>query len=86
MKIVLKTAAILMLLLVVAVAVAWFGFLRPQPPPISPEDRSRLTLMPLPAALELGEGAFVLGGSLSPGSGAQRNAYLGFHPGRDLPR
>lgn len=39
--------------LVLAGAVAWFGFLRPAPPLISPEDRAQISLMPLPAKLEL---------------------------------
>ena len=48
--------------LIVLVAIVWFGFLRPEPPPISPEDRSEITLMPLPVLLKLGSGVLVLDG------------------------
>jgi hexosaminidase len=46
--------------LVLVGAVAWFGFLRPAPPLISPQDRAQIYLMPLPAKLELGEGEFLI--------------------------
>ena len=65
MKKALKIVGSIMLLIVVGLAVVWFGFLRPEPPPISPEDRSRLTLMPLPAELTLASGEFLLDGGLS---------------------
>jgi hexosaminidase len=65
-KTVLRTAAVLLALLVIAVAVAWFGFLKPAPPPISAADRARLTLMPLPAELKLRDGVLALAGGLAP--------------------
>ena len=37
----------ILLVLVAASAIVWFGFLRPEPPAISPEDRAGITLMPL---------------------------------------
>ena len=46
--------------LVLVGAVVWFGFLRPAPPLISLEDRAQISLMPLPAKLELSEGKFLL--------------------------
>ena len=60
MRIVLKTAGVLLALLVIGVAVAWYGFLKPAPPPISPDDRAQITLMPLPAELELHGGVLAL--------------------------
>ena len=53
MKKVLKIIGWILLILLLAVAVAWFGFLKPEPPPISPEDRTEITLMPLPSQLKL---------------------------------
>ena len=62
MKKAIKIILITLLLLVIAAAVAWFGFLKPAPPPISPEDRAQIELMPLPAELSLGSGQFALDG------------------------
>ncbi len=53
-----KFAGIFLLLLVIAGAIAWFGFLRPDPPPISAEDRTKIFLMPLPSELTLGKDIF----------------------------
>lgn len=39
-------------------AIAWFAFLKPDPPLIAEEDRSQISLMPLPAKLELSGGFF----------------------------
>jgi len=58
MKRVLKWAAFSILGLGLVFAVAWFGFLRPEPPPISEEDRVKVTLMPLPSQLDLGGDKF----------------------------
>ncbi len=41
-------------------AIAWFGFLKPKPPSISPEDRAQIQLMPLPAELSLKKGEFII--------------------------
>ena len=49
-----------LLILLVVLAIAWFGFLKPEPPPISVEDRAEITLMPLPSHLKMGKGTFVL--------------------------
>jgi len=65
MKKVLKVIGWILGILLAIVAVAWFGFLKPKPPPISPEDRAELTIMPLPAELKLGSGGFVLDEALS---------------------
>jgi hexosaminidase len=62
---VLKIVGSILAVIVVVSAVAWFGFLRPEPPPISPEDRAVLTLMPLPAALQLEDGLLVLDADVS---------------------
>ncbi len=60
MKKVIKIIGWILLILLLAVAVAWFGFLKPKPPPISPEDRAKITLMPLPSHLKLGNGVLIL--------------------------
>jgi hexosaminidase len=62
---VLKIVGSILVVIAVVSAVAWFGFLRPEPPPISPEDRAVLTLMPLPAALRLEDGLLVLDADVS---------------------
>jgi len=54
MKKTLKIIGGILLILLTAVAIAWFGFLKPEPPPISNEDRAQIALMPLPAELKLG--------------------------------
>jgi hexosaminidase len=51
--------------LVLVGAIAWFGFLRPEPPLISPEDRTQISLMPLPAKLELGGEKFLIDSDLN---------------------
>lgn len=65
MKKVLKIIAWILGILIVLAIVAWFGFLRPEPPPISDADRAEISLMPLPAELKLGNGVFVLDHTLS---------------------
>ena len=60
-----KIISIILLGLLVVIAIAWFGFLRPEPPPISAEDREALELMPLPAELKLGKGVFILDNTLT---------------------
>jgi len=58
MKKFLKALGVIVVLLIVAAAIAWFGFLKPAPPPISDEDRAQITLIPLPSEMELGTGTF----------------------------
>jgi len=53
MKKALKIIGIVLVVLIIGAAVAWFGFLKPEPPPISAEDRLAIDLMPLPSSLEL---------------------------------
>ncbi len=65
MKKAFKIIAWILAILVLALAIAWFGFLKPEPPPISRADRADINLMPLPAELKLGKGAFVLNETLS---------------------
>ena len=60
MKKALKIIAWILLALVALAGITWFGFLKPEPPPISAEDRVAVTLMPLPAELKLGKGTFLL--------------------------
>ncbi len=60
MKKVLKALGIILVVLILGGAVAWFGFLRPEPPPISAEDRSAIELMPLPSSLDLKGGKLYL--------------------------
>ena len=60
MKKVLKALGIILMVLILGGAVAWFGFLRPEPPPISAEDRRAIELMPLPSSLELKGGKHYL--------------------------
>jgi hexosaminidase len=49
-----------LLVLILLLAVAWFGFLKPEPPPISAGDRAKIELMPLPSSLKLLKGTLVL--------------------------
>jgi hypothetical protein len=65
MKKAMKILAWILGILVLVLAIAWFGFLKPEPPPISQADRAAVSLMPLPAELKLGKGAFVLDETLS---------------------
>ncbi|MGD1945141.1 MAG: beta-N-acetylhexosaminidase [Croceivirga sp.] len=58
MKKFIKIATITVLLLLLGATVVWFGFLKPTPPAISEEDRSKITLMPLPAELTVDDGYF----------------------------
>lgn len=60
MKKVFKIIGWVLLILLVVLAIVWFGFLKPEPPPISSEDRAEITLMPLPSQLKMGKGTFVL--------------------------
>lgn len=65
MKKALKIIGWILLILLLAALVTWFGFLKPEPPPISPEDRTQITLMPLPAELKLGKEALLLEENIS---------------------
>lgn len=56
----LKIILSVILVLIIVAAIAWFGFLKPKPPPISPDDRAQIKMMPLPAALILNRGEFLL--------------------------
>lgn len=60
MKKILKIILGFILILILGAVIAWFGFLKPKPPPISPEDRAQINLMPLPSELTLGKGQFML--------------------------
>lgn len=59
-----KVLGIIILVLIAGAAITWFGFLKPEPPPISDEDRVQITLMPLPSELELGSGFFKINSDL----------------------
>lgn len=59
-----KILGIIILVLIAGGVIAWFGFLKPEPPPISDEDRAQITLMPLPLELELGSGTFKINSDL----------------------
>ncbi len=48
MKKALKIIGVILLVLLIAIAIAWFGFIKPEPPPISAEDRAAIHMMPLP--------------------------------------
>jgi hexosaminidase len=60
MKKALKIIGVILLVLLIAIAIAWFGFLKPEPPPISAEDRAAVNMMPLPAELKLGKTVFLV--------------------------
>jgi hexosaminidase len=60
MKLIWKLIIGMVSILILGAIIAWFGFLKPEPPPISDEDRQQLTLMPLPAELTLERGFFKL--------------------------
>ena len=60
MKKALKIIGIILAVIIVGAAVAWFGFLKPKPPPISAEDRMNIELMPLPSTLTLKGGKLYL--------------------------
>ena len=60
MKKALKIFGIILLVLLAVIAIAWFGFLKPKPPPISAEDRAAVHMMPLPAELKLGKTVFLV--------------------------
>lgn len=55
-----KILGIIVVVLLIGAAVAWFGFLKPEPPPISDADRALVNLMPLPSEMELGNGNFLI--------------------------
>ncbi len=56
----LKIILVVILIVILGAAIAWFGFLKPKPPPISPEDRAQIMIMPLPAELVLNDGQFLI--------------------------
>ena len=58
MKKAVKIIGILLLLLIIGGAIAWFGFLKPKPPPIADEDRAAITVLPLPSELDLGSNIY----------------------------
>ena len=60
-----KYSLMTLAILVFVGAIAWFGFLRPEPPLISQEDRTQISLMPLPAKLELGGEKFLIDSDLN---------------------
>ncbi|MEP2057008.1 MAG: family 20 glycosylhydrolase [Maribacter litoralis] len=53
-----KILSVIVVLLIIGAAIAWFGYLKPEPPAISDEDRAKITMMPLPTELELGDENF----------------------------
>ncbi len=57
---VLKIVLAFVLVILLIAAIIWFGFLKPKPPPISPEDRAQINMMPLPAELTLGGQHFLI--------------------------
>jgi len=57
---ILRAVGIIVVALGLVATGLYFVYLRPAPPPISPEDRAAIHLMPLPAELELGRGRLVL--------------------------
>lgn len=67
---ILKIISIVLVVIIIGAAVAWFGFLKPEPPPISAEDRLAIDLMPLPSSLELKGGKLYL-------SSAPKLSYVG---------
>ena len=77
MKKALKIIAWILLALVALAGITWFGFLKPEPPPISAEDRVAVTLMPLPAELKLGKGTFLL-------DAAPAESYVAYRFGQDV--
>jgi hexosaminidase len=60
MKRILKVLLWVILVLCLLVVIAWFGFLKPKPPPISAGDRTGVELMPLPASLKLRKEVLIL--------------------------
>ena len=60
MKTFIKIIITLLVIVLIGGAVAWFGFLKPEPLPISTQDRANLTILPLPTELELGDDYFEL--------------------------
>ena len=60
MKRIAKIIGVIILIILVGGTIAWFGFLKPEPPPISQEDRAAIALMPLPSELNLGKGKFLM--------------------------
>ncbi|MCK5135588.1 MAG: family 20 glycosylhydrolase [Bacteroidales bacterium] len=65
MKKAIKIIGWVLLLIIAGLAIAWFGFLKPKPPPISPEDRAQITIMPLPSEMKLNKSVFVLNEDLN---------------------
>jgi len=51
-------------LLIIGTAIVWFGFLKPDAPAISNEDRAKITLIPLPSELVINDGYFVIDNTL----------------------
>ena len=60
MKKFLKILAGIVVFLILIALVIWFGFLRPEPPPISDQDRARTELIPLPAQMSYGASSLVI--------------------------
>jgi hexosaminidase len=59
-KRILKISGIVVFVLILASLAAYFFILKPKDPSISVEDRAKVSLMPLPSQLKLGNGSFVL--------------------------
>lgn len=56
-----KITGWILLALVAGATITWFGFLRPEPPPVSPEDRAGIRVMPIPSELKIREGLCYFG-------------------------
>lgn len=65
MKKALKIIGGILFILIVLTAITWFGFLKPEPLPISANDRAAVNLVPLPSQMKLGEGRFSLDSELA---------------------
>ena len=61
-KRILKITGIVLLIFLFTTIIIYFKFIRPKPLPISDADRAALQIMPLPAALKLSDGKFLLNG------------------------
>lgn len=59
-KKILRIAVVIILILAVIIVATYFKFLKPEKPAISVEDRQEISIMPLPAKLELHDGYYEL--------------------------
>jgi hypothetical protein len=59
-KRIIKISSIIIFVLIAICSAIYFLWFNPEDPTISAEDRASISLMPLPAALKLGKGYYVL--------------------------